>query len=122
MEDIEAALQWGVHMINIESLTEARMVSEVAKKLGRKVDVGIRIDPLLSKPYYDKVITTYRKKSASAKSDSPWPIVSARRAIASEPSCVPARSNKTGTLRRPRRRSEGSPSTGVYSTYAYVIP
>jgi diaminopimelate decarboxylase len=61
-EDIEAALQWGVHLINIESLTEARTVNDVAKKLGRKVNVGIRIDPLLSKPYYDKVITTYRKK------------------------------------------------------------
>jgi diaminopimelate decarboxylase len=61
-EDIEAAMQWGVHIINIESLTEARLVNDIAKKLNRKVDVGIRIDPLLSKPYYDKVITTYRKK------------------------------------------------------------
>ena len=62
IEDIEAALQWGIHLIDIESLTEARDVNAVAKKLGRKLDVGIRIDPLLSKPYYDKVIATYRKK------------------------------------------------------------
>jgi len=62
VEDIEAALKWGVHLIDIESLTEARDINEVAGKLGRKVDVGIRIDPLLSKPYYDKVISTYRKK------------------------------------------------------------
>jgi len=61
-EDIEAAMQWGVHVINIESLTEARLVNEIAKKMGRKVDVGIRIDPMLSKPYYDKVISTYRMK------------------------------------------------------------
>jgi diaminopimelate decarboxylase len=60
--DIEAAIEWGVHIINIESLTEARVVNDVAKKLGRKVDVGLRVDPVLSKPYYDKVITTYRKK------------------------------------------------------------
>ena len=61
-EDIEAALRWGVHVINLESLTEAHAVDEIAGRLGRRVDVGIRIDPLLSKPYYDKVITTYRKK------------------------------------------------------------
>jgi diaminopimelate decarboxylase len=62
IEDIEAALEWGVHMIDIESLTEARDVDAVAAKLGRKIDVGMRIDPVLSKPYYDKVIATYRKK------------------------------------------------------------
>jgi diaminopimelate decarboxylase len=62
VEDIEAALDWGVHIINIESLTEARVLNEIAKKRGKKLDVGIRIDPLLSKPYYDKVITTYRMK------------------------------------------------------------
>jgi len=62
VEDIEAALEWGVHIINIESITEARDINAVAGRMGRKVDVGIRIDPLLSKPYYDKVIATYRKK------------------------------------------------------------
>ncbi len=62
IEDIEAALEWGVHIINIESLNEARDINEIAGRMGKKVDVGIRIDPLLSKPYYDKVITTYRKK------------------------------------------------------------
>jgi diaminopimelate decarboxylase len=61
-EDIRAALGWGVHLINIESMTEAKEIDRVAADLGRKVDVGIRIDPLLSKPYYDKVISTYRKK------------------------------------------------------------
>ena len=61
-EDIEAALEWGVHIINIESLTEAREINAIAGRMGRKVNVGIRIDPLLSKPYYDKVIATYRKK------------------------------------------------------------
>ena len=61
-EDIRAALEWGIHIINIESLTEARLINEIAGDMGRKVNVGLRIDPLLSKPYYDKVITTYRKK------------------------------------------------------------
>ncbi len=61
-EDIEAALEWGIHLIDLESLTEARTVNEVAGRLGRKVRVGLRVDPLLSKPYYDKVISTYKKK------------------------------------------------------------
>jgi len=62
IEDIEAALEWGIHLIDLESLTEARDVEKVAAKLGRKVNVGIRIDPMLAKPYYDKVISTYRMK------------------------------------------------------------
>ncbi len=61
-EDVEAALEWGIHLIDLESLTEARMVNDVAGRLGRKVRVGLRVDPLLSKPYYDKVISTYKKK------------------------------------------------------------
>jgi diaminopimelate decarboxylase len=61
-EDIEAALDWGVHLINIESLTEAREIDRIAGRRGMKLKVGLRIDPLLSKPYYDKVIATYRKK------------------------------------------------------------
>ena len=61
-EDIEAALDWGVHLINIESLTEAREIDRIAGRRGKKLKVGLRIDPVLSKPYYDKVIATYRKK------------------------------------------------------------
>jgi diaminopimelate decarboxylase len=60
--DIRAALEWGIHLIDIESITEAELINKVAAEMGRKVKVGIRIDPLLSKPYYDKVIATYRKK------------------------------------------------------------
>lgn len=61
-EDIEAALDWGIHIINIESLTEAREIDRIAGQRGIKLKVGLRIDPVLSKPYYDKVIATYRKK------------------------------------------------------------
>ena len=61
-EDLEAALDWGIHIINIESMTEAKELNEIAARRGVTVNVGIRIDPLLSKPYYDKVIATYRKK------------------------------------------------------------
>ncbi len=61
-EDLKAAVEWGVHIVNLESIDEARVLNEVAGQLGRVVDVGMRIDPLLSKPYYDKLITTYTKK------------------------------------------------------------
>ncbi len=60
--DLQEALLWGIHLVNIESLTEARLLDRIAAKLGRVVDVGMRVDPLLAKPYYDKVITTYKKK------------------------------------------------------------
>ncbi|MFT5041838.1 MAG: diaminopimelate decarboxylase [Hyphomicrobiaceae bacterium] len=61
-EDIEAALKWGIHLIDIESLTEAKLINEIAGKMGKVVNVGLRIDPELAKPYYDKVISTYKMK------------------------------------------------------------
>lgn len=60
--DLRAAIEWGVRFINIESMTEARLISRIATELGKKVKVGLRIDPQLSKPYYDKVISTYKEK------------------------------------------------------------
>jgi|GEM_PF-839278 len=60
--ELEAALRFGVHLIDIESMTEARMLDNIAGRLGKKINVGMRIDPCLSKPYYDKVISTYKKK------------------------------------------------------------
>jgi diaminopimelate decarboxylase len=61
-EDLRAAIEWGVRFINIESMNEARMISRIATEMGKKVKVGLRIDPQLSKPYYDKVISTYKEK------------------------------------------------------------
>jgi len=60
--DLRAAIEWGVRFINIESMTEARLISRIATEMGKKVKVGLRIDPQLSKPYYDKVISTYKEK------------------------------------------------------------
>ena len=40
----------------------ARDRSQSRGRRGKKLKVGLRIDPVLSKPYYDKVIATYRKK------------------------------------------------------------
>ncbi|HYB98675.1 MAG TPA: alanine racemase [Candidatus Limnocylindrales bacterium] len=60
--DLRAAIEWGIRFINIESLTEARLISRIATETGKKVRVGMRIDPVLSKPYYDKVISTYKQK------------------------------------------------------------
>lgn len=61
-EDLRAAIEWGVRFINIESMTEAKLISRIATELGKTVKVGLRIDPCLSKPYYDKVISTYKEK------------------------------------------------------------
>lgn len=60
--DIRAAIEWGVRFINIESITEARAISRIAGEMGKTVRVGLRVDPVLAKPYYDKVISTYKQK------------------------------------------------------------
>lgn len=60
--DLRAAIEWGVRFINIESMNEARMISRIAQETGKTVRCGLRIDPQLSKPYYDKVISTYKEK------------------------------------------------------------
>lgn len=60
--DLRAAIEWGVRFIDIESMTEARTISRLAQEMGKTVRVGLRIDPVLSKPYYDKVISTYKEK------------------------------------------------------------
>lgn len=60
--DLRAAIEWGIHCIDIESMSEARLISKLAQEMGKTVRVGLRIDPCLSKPYYDKVISTYKEK------------------------------------------------------------
>ena len=61
-EDLERAVSMGIHLIDVESLPEARKISEIAGRLGVTQKVGLRIDPLLPRPVYDRLITTYKKK------------------------------------------------------------
>lgn len=43
--EIEYALKAGIHLINIESLEEAYLVNEIAKKLGVTANIGMRVNP-----------------------------------------------------------------------------
>lgn len=60
--DLEEALRADIHLVDLESMTEARTVNEIAGRLGKQINVGIRIDPELPRPYYDKLISTYKQK------------------------------------------------------------
>lgn len=44
-EELVAAIEWGVGTINAESFVEFERINSIAKKLGKKQKVGIRINP-----------------------------------------------------------------------------
>ncbi|MGB4782707.1 MAG: hypothetical protein WBH61_11850 [Candidatus Methylomirabilis sp.] len=48
-EFLERAIIDGVSLINVESLSEIALLQSLGQRLGRTVDVGIRINPLLSR-------------------------------------------------------------------------
>jgi len=60
--ELEHAIRIGVRLINAESVDEIRRIDAFARAHGRVVDIGVRIDPMTARPYYDKVITTYKQK------------------------------------------------------------
>lgn len=60
--ELEMAIERRVHVINAESVDEIRRIDGLAGAAGRTVDIGVRIDPMNRRPYYDKVITTYKQK------------------------------------------------------------
>ena len=43
--EIEYALKAGIHLLNIESLEEACLINELAKKLGVTARLGMRVNP-----------------------------------------------------------------------------
>src|SRR6185503_18867145 len=43
-------------------IEEIRTLEAIAASRNITIDVGVRIDPMTSKPYYDKLITTYKQK------------------------------------------------------------
>lgn len=60
--ELEMAVERRLHIINVESVDEIRRIDSLAARAGRTVDIGVRIDPMNRRPYYDKVITTYKQK------------------------------------------------------------
>lgn len=47
-EDLEYAVKQNIHLFNLESFEEAKRLDKVAKKLRKRVKVGLRINPKLS--------------------------------------------------------------------------
>lgn len=60
--ELELAVGKQIHLINVESVEEIRRIDALGRAMGRVIDIGVRIDPMTRRPYYDKLITTYRQK------------------------------------------------------------
>lgn len=60
--ELTLAVQNRIRLINTESVDEIQRINALGEALGRTIDIGVRIDPMTRRPYYDKVITTYKQK------------------------------------------------------------
>ncbi|MFA5089764.1 MAG: hypothetical protein WC510_01865 [Candidatus Omnitrophota bacterium] len=60
--EIIEAIEGGVHCINAESIEELEKIEKISSKAGARVNVGIRVDPLVDSHYYDALIDTYKRK------------------------------------------------------------
>jgi diaminopimelate decarboxylase len=60
-EELEAALAAGIHQINIESLPELYLLSEVAAARGRSARIGIRVNPDIDAMTHTKIATGKRE-------------------------------------------------------------
>ena len=61
-EELSAAIDLGVHLINIECEPELRTIDRMARERRRVVQIGVRIDPIIKNPYYGQLISTYKSK------------------------------------------------------------
>jgi len=55
--EMEAALDAGIHQINIESVEELAMLDEVARRLNRRATVALRINPDVDAGTHEKIST-----------------------------------------------------------------
>lgn len=60
--ELTLAVQNRIRLINAESVDEIQRIDALGEALDRIIDIGVRIDPMTRRPYYDKVITTYKQK------------------------------------------------------------
>ncbi|HEY7958923.1 MAG TPA: diaminopimelate decarboxylase [Sphingomicrobium sp.] len=56
-EELRLALQGGLYQFNLESLSEAEMLSAVATKMGRTAPVGLRVNPDVGAGGHAKITT-----------------------------------------------------------------
>jgi diaminopimelate decarboxylase len=55
--ELHAALAAGIHQINIESMSELRRLSEIADACGRRMPIGIRVNPDVDAQTHVKIAT-----------------------------------------------------------------
>ena len=60
--ELKLAAAQGIHLINAEGVEEIQALNAIGQTMGRRLDIGVRIDPMTRRPYYDKLITTYKQK------------------------------------------------------------
>ncbi|MEQ1492620.1 MAG: diaminopimelate decarboxylase [Terricaulis sp.] len=56
-DELAFAVQTGVHEINVESRAELEMLSEIARGLGKKTPIAIRVNPDVGAGGHDKIST-----------------------------------------------------------------
>jgi diaminopimelate decarboxylase len=61
-DEIEEALKKGILLFNVESVPELIMIDTVAKKLGRKADVALRINPDVKADTHQYITTGTKEK------------------------------------------------------------
>jgi diaminopimelate decarboxylase len=61
-EDLSQAIDFGIHLINVEAESELQMIDRLARERRRVVRVGVRIDPVVKNPSYSTLISTYKQK------------------------------------------------------------
>ncbi|MDX2028422.1 MAG: diaminopimelate decarboxylase [Alphaproteobacteria bacterium] len=59
--EITAALIAGLHQLNVESIPELRLISQVAVELGRTAPVALRVNPDVAAGTWDKTATGHKE-------------------------------------------------------------
>lgn len=60
-DEIEAALNYGILMFNVESEAELRLINYIGESKQKKIDVAIRVNPDVSSPTHQYTITGGRE-------------------------------------------------------------
>lgn len=60
-EEIFLAIKYGVFIINAESLQEVFVINEIAEKLGKKVPIGLRINPNIKVKTHGLILTGWKR-------------------------------------------------------------
>jgi len=56
-EDIQYAVEKNIRLINVESISELRLVDQIGKNFNKKINVGIRLNPDIDGQTIDKIST-----------------------------------------------------------------